>query len=378
MSPSKLKDHLKKVPYPSVEEAFEKLRDSGITRKALRDVWVPLRDARELAKFSQSNKQKEKEAKDVQKQLAEALEKNELLEQKLNDIVSVTKPIKTYEIKKHKNTKGSEAVPVLVASDWHVEEEVKPETVNGLNTHNLKISKERSERFFQRGLRLIEITAKDTEVKQVVVALLGDFFSNDIHDELAEVNLLTPVEACIRAQEYIASGLKFLLDNSPYDIKVVCCVGNHSRTTDNVYFSNEHGHSFEYYMYMTLESFFRHEPRIDFSIKPSYLNVTQILNTKVRFHHGHAIKGGGGIGGIYPAVGRKLAQWNKAGQVDLDVFGHFHTLKHGGNFIANGSSIGYNAYALRYAFDYERPQQAYFVIHSKYGQTNFAPIILED
>jgi len=44
---------------------------------------------------------------------------------------------------------------------------------------------------------------------------------------------------------------------------------------------------------------------------------------------------------------------DKARHADLDVFGHFHQLKNLGNWVCNGSIIGYNAFALRIKADYE-------------------------
>jgi hypothetical protein len=68
----------------------------------------------------------------------------------------------------------------------------------------------------------------------------------------------------------------------------------------------------------------------------------QIYDVTVRFHHGHSIRYAGGVGGIYIPTNKAIAQWNKGRHADLDVFGHFHQLRDGGNFICNGSLIGYN------------------------------------
>src|ERR1043165_3949501 len=42
-----------------------------------------------------------------------------------------------------------EATWVALASDWHIEETVRPETVNGVNSYNLAIARRRAQRYFE-------------------------------------------------------------------------------------------------------------------------------------------------------------------------------------------------------------------------------------
>jgi hypothetical protein len=37
---------------------------------------------------------------------------------------------------------------VILASDWHIEETIDPETINYLNEYNPKIAKQRAEKFW--------------------------------------------------------------------------------------------------------------------------------------------------------------------------------------------------------------------------------------
>jgi hypothetical protein len=105
----------------------------------------------------------------------------------------------------------------------------------------------------------------------------------------------------------------------------------------------------------------------------SYMDIYDMT---VRFQHGHMVKYGGGIGGIYIPVNKAIAQWNKARHADLDVLGHFHQLRDGGNFFVNGSLIGYNSFALSIKADYEQPKQGLFLIDKKRGRTCTWPVLL--
>ena len=120
-------------------------------------------------------------------------------------------------------------------------------------------------------------------------------------------------------------------------------------------------------MYLNLEKYFDKEPRIKFIINDSYLTYLKIYNFNCRFHHGHSLKFAGGIGGIFIPAYKAISQWNKSRQADYDFFGHFHQLKDGGNFISNGSLIGYNAYAVKIKADYEEPKQAFVIISENRG-----------
>jgi hypothetical protein len=211
----------------------------------------------------------------------------------------------------------------------------------------------------------------------MVMGLLGDFITNDIHDEFPENNQLLPMDAMLEVEGWLISGIRFLLDESDLNLTFPCHSGNHARTTADQRYSTEHGHSLEYYMYNHIAKEFRSEPRCTFVIPQGLHSYLDVYNTTIRFHHGHAIRYQGGVGGIFIPAFKKIAQWNKARHADLDIFGHFHQTKDGGNFLSNGSLIGYNSYALSGGFDYEKPQQTLTLIDKRRGRTCVWPILLE-
>lgn len=280
-------------------------------------------------------------------------------------------------IKKKKPSGATEATAVIVLSDWHLEEEVNPDSVNGLNEFNLDIARYRTEKCFQAAMRLTEIIGRDVKLTTILMPLLGDFISNDIHEEFRETSTLLPMEAMEAVQDELASGINFFLKNSKYDIVLPCHSGNHGRTTKTVFHSTEHGHSLEYFMYRNLAKYFEKEKRVKFHIQKGYHSYQQVYDMTLRFHHGHGVRYHGGVGGLYIPANKAIAQWNKARHADLDIFGHFHQMKDGGHFVTNGSVIGYNAYALSIKADYEPPRQAFFIIDSKRGKTFTCPIRMD-
>jgi len=355
------------------------------TRKRYRKLGLPHKrinsQNRELPVESQVEKdvivRRFRDSKKVTDKKYEALlKKIDEVEKERDAVLQLKEGLNTFQIFPNQHEE-SEAVAFLVASDWHVEETVKSNTVNGLNSYNLDIAKTRAEKFFQNGLRLVKIQQKDTKIDTIVLPLLGDFISNGIHDELLETNSLQPIDATIFVQNLIASGIEYLLkDNSIKKIIVPCHSGNHGRITEKRRISTENGNSLEYFMYCQLANYFKDNPRVEFLVSQSYLSYLEVYGYTVRFHHGHAMRYAGGIGGISISVNKAIAQWNKLQRVDIDVFGHFHQKFDGGNFICNGSLIGYNAYALSIKASYEKPTQVFFCISKKHGKTVVAPIFI--
>ena len=321
-------------------------------------------------------RQSASELSSLKRRYAEALRTIEQQEHDLRAVNVLGQGLETYTIQPTVGHGTSEGTVVMVASDWHLEEVVGAE-VGGLNIFNADIAKARVDKFFQAGLRLIQLLQQDITINTLILALLGDFISNDIHEEFADTASLQPMHALALVQSYLVSGIEFLLQNTSLVLVVPCHSGNHARTTKTTRFSAENGHSLEYLLYLHLAAYFRNEPRVTFIIPEGMHSYMDIYGTVVRFQHGHAIKYGGGVGGIYIPVNKAIAQWDRARKADFNIFGHFHQLVDGGNFVANGSLIGYNAFALSIKASYEKPKQALMLFDRKRGRTCLWPIFLD-
>jgi hypothetical protein len=285
--------------------------------------------------------------------------------------------VQTYTIQK-KSTKGiHEATAISVLSDVHAEEYVDPNTVNQLNSYNLDICKNRLSSFFERTLRLIEIQRNGVNINTLVIPLLGDLISGYIHEELVENNQLSPTEALLFVYDLVISGINFIVKEGKLKkIIIPCCDGNHGRTTDKIRVSTRYSNSYEWLMFGFLKKYYENSDVVEVIISNSYHLYLNIYDFPIRLHHGDSIAYGGGVGGITIPVNKAINEWNKSTKAYLDVFGHFHTLIWGSNFISNGSLIGYNPYALKIKAAYEKPQQAFFLIDETRGRTIQCPIFV--
>lgn len=265
--------------------------------------------------------------------------------------------------------KGSgDATAIMICSDWHVEEEVNPKTINGLNTYTLAIASQRINTVFRRFLMMTDVARAMCTIDTCVIALLGDFISGYIHPELVETNLLSPTEATLFVQDHIVNGIRFLRKEGGFkEIIVPTCYGNHGRTTDKRRCASAYANSYEWLMYKTLEKYVK-EPGLTWKVENGYHNWLNIQGYDVRFHHGDELKYQGGVGGITIPINKAIAQWNKVQWADYDYFGHLHQYFNVPRWCCNSSLIGYGAYALSIKAEYEVPSQTISVISKKRGK----------
>ena len=310
----------------------------------------------------------------------EALGTIESLESDLGVSRTLAAQTDIYTIQPKVTGQGSnEGTVVLMASDWHSEELVGPE-VGGLNRHNPEIAEKRAVAFFRSGLRLTQLLQKDIKIPTMVLPLLGDFITGDIHgQESAELCAEPPMEAIVTVQRRLLSGIEFLLDHSKLDLVIPCHSGNHARQTKTTHFSKENGHSLEYLMYRHMAAYFRTEKRVTFIVPPGPHSYIDIYGKTIRAQHGHMVKFGGGVGGLSIPLQKKIAKWNQARWADYDLLGHFHAQSDFGNAIVNGSQIGYNGFALAIGAAYEPPSQTLFLMDRKrQRKTCLWPIVYKE
>ncbi len=273
-----------------------------------------------------------------------------------------------------------DAIACALASDWHVEETVNLNAVHGLNEYSPDIARARGQAFFQNLLKLTDIIARDSKVTTIWIGLLGDFFSGHIHEELMASTAMAPGDAAQLAKEIICSGIDFLLRESSYVIEGDCIPGNHGRMTKQIWFSDPTGTSLETFMYRAIADRYHGNDRVRLRVADHAMVYRKFFESfNMRLIHGYEMKYGGGVGGITIPVRKALAQWNIAMPAKLTCFGHFHQRIDGGDFMGNGSLIGYNTYAEAIKAAFEEPVQSFFLVHARHGgqKSICAPIWLD-
>ncbi len=323
----------------------------------------------------------EEAKKEAEQKFKESEKQNDLLQKRCDLLQGVEEgELRDYKIPRYVSKSG-QGIFVGVASDLHIEEDVDPGSIPGYdNEYNPEIARARMTKYFQSYVFMLDAWRHVGKCDTAVLAVLGDVISGYIHEELAESNHMSPAKAILFGQELLGAGIEYILKHGNLtNLIVPMTYGNHGRTTVKSRIQTGADNSFEYLMYKTMEREWRGEKRLKFHVAEGYHLNLDLFDHRIRFHHGDAIGYGGGVGGITIPVRKKIQNWNQGSPkpAHLDVFGHFHQLMDGGNFICNGSLIGYNAFALSIGASCERPRQACFWIDAERGKTMFGELYVE-
>lgn len=270
-----------------------------------------------------------------------------------------------------------EAAFVALASDWHIEEEVAAVKAGGRNEYNLAIADQSIRRFFQSQVDLVNHhrASKKLMIRDGVLALMGDFISGHIHEDLIETTQLSPVEAVIWLKSRLQDGIKHLVDELGLrTLTIPFSYGNHGRTTEKKRIATGAEHSYEWMLGRMLEMEFARDRRIRFDTNPSIHQYAQVYDYTLHFTHGDSVGYGGGIGGITIPLNKAKFAWDDLRYAHYSHCGHWHQLKDLGRVLVNGSLIGYNAFSAYIRASFEPPQQLFYLLDSKRGKCHVTPL----
>lgn len=264
---------------------------------------------------------------------------------------------------------GSPATAILVLSDWHVEENVSKDSVNGLNEYSLDIARRRVSEVFARAERLLAHERTLVDIDHLVIAALGDFISGHIHEELLETCSLAPMAASREAGELLLGGIERMMQ-SFRKVTVATCHGNHGRSTPKIRVATGADHSFEHNLYKWMEKSTRGTAGLEWQIGEAYLNYIDVQGYTIRLHHGDAVRFKDGVGGLSIPMNKAKSNWDRSRPSDLDICGHFHTwLYMPYKFIVNGCLIGMSPFGVRIRCEYQPPSQTLAIVDGRHGVT---------
>ena len=304
-------------------------------------------------------------------------------EERLEQALAIKDPSSPPKLKTKKVKGTRTATPVLMASDWHVEEPVLPAQVNGRNSYDLDEAKRRSQNFWDGAAWLTKWMrnpldgAAPFSARKMLLWLGGDMITSYLHDENEETNLLSPLQAVIFAQGLIMQGINHLLSECELEqLVVVCNWGNHGRMHKRKRYKSAAKNNLEWLMYHTIAQVYENDDRVIFQIAAGAHEYACVEGHWIRFVHGDDWNYQGGVGGLSVPLLRGVQRLDAGSPypVELTVLGHFHQLRDYGAAVVNGSLIGYNEYALSKSFPYEPPQQGFFLVDEKRGKCMSTPL----
>lgn len=274
------------------------------------------------------------------------------------------------------------AQPWLLLSDLHLDEVVNSAEIGGANRYDRDIARLRLHATAASFVKITRDYWSGIDYPGAVVALGGDMFAGDIHDELTITNEDTILGSLDYWIDELAAVILMLADEFGR-LHVPVVVGNHGRRSRKPRAKARARDNFDWFLGKAIARMFAGDKRVTFDVSESADCTIESFDRRVMLTHGDQTSGGGGIGGIWPPIMRLDARKSRRQQAigqpyDLLVMGHWHQLVFGPQFIINGSLVGYDEYAFVNNFGFEPPAQACWLMTPEHGRTWCAPIYPAD
>lgn len=281
---------------------------------------------------------------------------------------------------------------VAMFSDAHYGEVVQPGELGGYNAYNLEIAEKRTQRFFERTIRVARNYLAGVEYDGIVLALGGDMVSGDIHDELVETNeqsTLRTVETCL---PWLQAGVEMFAEEFG-KVHVVSAPGNHGRNSKKPRHKKRSENNADTHIARLLainlagpEEGRSPDDPITFDIPESADVDFTVYGSVFSMEHGDNLRfnGTSEIGSFGPVKRGNLRKTKKRQEMGrpfrYGLYGHFHQYvpAYSQGLIMNGSLKGYDEYASDGQFAPEPSQQALMVVTPEHGITVQAPVICGD
>ena len=273
---------------------------------------------------------------------------------------------------------AKKATLVLILSDCHFDEVVRPEEVGGLNAYNRTIAERRLKEWSANSIKLARHYLSGVTYDGVVLMLGGDLLSGDIHEELRETNADTIIGSTLHWSEQVAAAVGVLADEFG-KVHVPAVVGNHGRMSRRPRAKLRARSNFDWLLAKQVERHFANDKRVTFQIGDDADELVSIYGRGHLLTHGDQVSGGGGIGGIWPPIMRMRARKAQRAMSTGRPFetlwmGHWHQLIQTPSLVVNGSTKGTDEYSWVSNFGHEVPQQALAVVSPEHGVTFQAPV----
>jgi hypothetical protein len=276
------------------------------------------------------------------------------------------KPVKPMPLAKRSRGGKLPAAFVALASDWHTCEIVTARQTGGRNVHNQDIGTERAWRWARGLVRMCKDEQARADVRTLVLWLGGDFLVNDgLHYKSERACDVAPPEEARLIRDILVQVIAHVRAEVDVPrIVIPTSWGNHDRTTDKIVPGHAGDYSHMQAVYRDLARWFANDKTIEFRIAESEWQSVDVHGYPLLFHHGHAIRYGGGVGGLAVPLLRQLGRLRSDYDFRTLCVGHFHQrgMYQGGAAFSNGSLVGPNGYSMDMGLPSEAPAQVAFLI----------------
>ena len=262
---------------------------------------------------------------------------------------------------------------VMVLSDWHVGEYVEADEIEDFNAYSWDIAQKRAYHLQRQFVNWVDVQRTATVVDELVVIVVGDMISGDIHQELQVTNEFPVPVQTVRAGVLVAKTIAEMAPHFPKVRVEYVSADNHSRLTKKPQWKEGGFNSYSYIVGWIAKERLEKVANVEFNLHATVKTLVNIQGFKFLCMHGHNIKGWSGI--PWYGADRQVARESKARRkkpaknFDKCIIGHFHTPIWTPDYNVNGSLSGTSELDAALGRDSD-PCQIAFLVHPKYGEMN--------
>lgn len=271
---------------------------------------------------------------------------------------------------------------ILLLSDLHADEVVKPESVGNMERFDFGVACRRAEVLVDSSINILKSTFNNYQYDTLNLILNGDLVQGTIHNS---VNCFENAIKGAMATGELISNMILDFANHFKKIKVSSVSGNHGR------FDNKKNYNapklnwdylVAYYAIARLQNLID-SGVLEYELPESWSHMISIYNYNIMIFHGDDIKSFQGI--PFYGIARKTSRLNSLNaslnkKIDYYMVGHFHNSSQltevGSTTIMNGSFTATDAYAYNSLSVCSDPSQMLMSINPNRGITWRLPIKL--
>lgn len=275
-------------------------------------------------------------------------------------------------------------VPMTMWGDWHAGEVVKADEVNGINEFNTAILEERVQRLVEREIHLCEHWGPGN-YPGMVINLVGDFISGELHPELQKTDELARIPATLFVRDLLVWALSEMADHFG-KLFVPCVSGNHGRDTKKPEYKGYLNHNFDWLIYQLLERHFMDDKRVQFMIPDSNECLYKVFDHGFLLNHGDMLgaTGGDGIIGVIGPIMRggfktMMQSASMGREYTTLLIGHYHQELWLPSVVVSNSLKGFDEYArLKLRAKPSTPSQPLWFEHPVHGSVSYHNVTVEE
>lgn len=267
---------------------------------------------------------------------------------------------------------GERETVVVFLSDLHWSEHVSLAAMDGLNSYNLTIARNRLGRWANAVCDLINNHWSGLAPDRLIIVLGGDLVSGGIHADFLKTDELQPLPAVRDVSDHLQAAILRISQNISCPIDVISLPGNHGRSTFKPESKNVSSTSYDMLVSDFLEMGLKARKGISFYAPVSPDALFSVYGYHVLATHGDRIGSRGGQGFIGPAATaargfkRIIADYAARGvHVDMIMIGHFHTALMLEEGFVNDSLVGPSEFSRDGRFRPRPAKQLFLVIHPR-------------